>query len=417
MENNFYAELNRNTVEALRRDTAFFLKQHDSTIPVINNAFAGTLITGANYFNIQLSNDVNGTGHTQYAGMNEVLVSKREWVSTLPPENRPRGIVYREEGPSPRYSFMMPAAQLNQNMFRDNQDNGAQKANYVPFQTNNTTINDFEHFFQEHCTNAINAAFTNCVFRSNIQEHERESFKTQLINEIERNPSFIAGIADKACQEVMNHHYLPFDRRNFIEKARDETSNEFQQLNSAITNHVNDMRQNQKRSFNREFEELSRPLVINIENLYMGSAPQEEKSGVNRMITDFVREKIQQDRPAEILTDTFIGTFIEKTQKLAQVGKKVFAGVALACSILSPVLSQNFQPEDLMNITHSLAMLRGLNGNNDLKTHLDNKDTRSFNTSLDKTLRDNPQALDQAISRLQTSHERHKTQSAAIARK
>jgi hypothetical protein len=141
------------------------------------------------------------------------------------------------------------------------------------------------------------------------------------------------------------------------------------------------------------------------------------------MITDFVREKIQEDRPAEILTDTFIGTFIEKTQKLAQVGKKVFAGVALACSILSPVLSQNFQPEDLMNITHSLAMLQGMKGDSEMKTCLSNKDARSFHTCLDKTLRDNPQALDRAISQIHTSHgmstdrDRHKTPSATIARR
>jgi hypothetical protein len=402
MEHNFYAELNRNTVEALRRDTAFFLKPHDSAIPIINNAFAGTPITGANYFNIQLSNDINGTAHTQYVNMNEVLASRREWVAALPPENRPRGVVYQEEGPSPRYSFMMPAEQLNQNMFRDNYDHVTHRANYIPFQTHNATINNFEQFVQEHCTNAINAAFTNCAFRGNVQDHEREPFKAQLINEIERNPSFIAGIANKAYQEVMNQHYLPFDRKNFIERARDDTSNEFKQLNSAITDHINDMRRNQKPSFNREFNELSRPLVITIEN---------------RMVTDFVREKIKEDRPAEILTDAFIGTFIEKTQKLAQVGKKVFAGVALACSVLSPILTQNFQPEDMMNITHSLAMLRGLKGDNAMKTHLDNNDARSFHTSLDKALRDNPQLLEQAISRIQASHENHRTHSAAIARR
>jgi hypothetical protein len=414
MENDFFTMLNRNTVEAVRGDVAFFMNPNHAHIPIINNSLEGVPITGANYFNLLLSNSLNGTNHTEYVRMNEVLSSKTDWLSTLSPESRPRGIVCQEEGPYPRYSFMMPAAQLNQNMYRDNQENVAQRANYVPFQTSNTTMNNFAAFIQEQCTNAINASLTNCTFKSNIPEQSMNHFKSLLVNEIVKNPGFMAEVANKAYQEVTNQHYLPFDRKNFIERARNPHSNEFKQLNYAITNHVNDMRQNQKDSFNRDFNELSRPLIVKIENFHPGKSPQEQKDGIGGMVTDFIREKIRQDKPAEVLTDTFIGTFIEKTQKLAQVGKKVFAGVALACSILSPVLTQSFQPEDFMNITSSLAMLRGMKGSPDLKTHLDNKDTRSFHICVDQTLREDPKLLEQAICH---SNKHENTHSSSKSRK
>jgi hypothetical protein len=176
------------------------------------------------------------------------------------------------------------------------------------------------------------------------------------------------------------------------------------------------MRQNQKGSFNRDFNELSRPLMIKIESLNLGNAPHKQKSGIDVMVTEFVREKIKQDKPAEVLIDTSIGTFIEKAQKLAIVGKKIFAGVALVASIASPILSQSFQPQDLANIANSLAMLRGLKGNNDLKTHMDNRDTRSFHVCLEKTLRENPQMLEQAISRLNNTNKHENTRSASMRR-
>jgi hypothetical protein len=416
MENNFYTMLNRNTVEALKGNMAFFTNPNPVHMPIISNSLEGTPITGANYFNLMLSNSLNGTNHTEYVRMNEVLSSKIDWLSSLPSERIPRGIVYQEESPSqyPRYSFMMPTAQLNQTLYRDNQENAAQRTNYVPFQTNNTTMNDFGAFLQEQCTNAINASLTNCTFKSNIPEQDMTQFKSLLVNEIVKNPGFMAEVANKAYQEVTNQHYLPFDRKNFIEKARDTHSNEFKQLNNAIENHINDMRQNQKGSFNQFFNELSRPLIVKIESLQHDNAPKDQQA---RMVTEFVKEKIKEEKPAEVLVDTFTGTFIETTQKLANVGKKIFAGVALACSVAKPILSQSFQPEDIINITSSLAMLRGLKGDNDLKTHLDNKDTRSFHTCLDKTLRENPQMLDQAISQLNNANKRENTQSASMSRR
>jgi hypothetical protein len=417
MENNFYKILNRNTIEALKGDMAFFTNPNQAYMPILNNSFEGTPITGANYFNMMLSNSLNGANHTEYVRMNEVLSSKPDWISTLPSENRPKGIVYQEEGPYPRYSFMMPAAQLNQNIYRDNQENAALRANYIPFQTNNTTMNNFGSFIQEQCTNVINASLSNCAFKSNIPLQDMMQFKSLLVNEIVKNPGFMAEVANKAYSEVTNQHYIPFDRNNFIEKARDTNSNEFKQLNSTITEHINDMRQNHKGSFNHNFTELSRPLINKIESLKLGNAPQELKAGIGGMVTEFVKEKIKQDKPAEVLVDTFTGTFIEKAQKLANVGKKIFAGVALACSIASPILSQSFQPEDFMNISNSLAMLRGLKGNNDLKTHLDNKDTRSFHTCLDKALRENPRMLEQAISQLNNTNKHEHTQSVSMSRR
>jgi hypothetical protein len=411
-------------------------------LPTINNSFGGLPITGVNYFNMMLSNALNGTNHTEYVRMNEVLSSQPDWVSTLPHENRPKAIVCQEESPSqnPRYSFMLPTAQLNQNIYRDNQnkqEKTAEKSNIIPFQTNNAKINDFGAFIQEQCTNAINASLTNSTFTSNIPAQEMTQFKSLLVNEIVKNPGYMAEVANKAYKEVMNQHYLPFDRKNFIEKARDDNSNEFKQLNQTITDHVNDIRQNKKASFNHEFNELARPLMNEIDNLKhgkipqekapqgnapqgntpQGNAPQEAKNSVGGLVTEFVKEKIKEDKPAQILTDTFAGTFIEKAIKLANVGQKIFAGVALVSSIVSPILMQNFQPHDVMNIASSLAMLRGLKGNNDLKTHLDNNDTRSFHTCLDKALRENPQMLGQAISQLDKTNKQENTHAVSMSRK
>jgi hypothetical protein len=291
----------------------------------------------------------------------------------------------------------------------------------------------------------------------------------------------MAEVAKKAFQEVTNNHYLPFDRKTFIEKARDTNSDEFNLLNNTITSHVNDMRQNQKESFNQEFNELSRPLINKIENTKAKKEPDEQienikpkkttnekidntkpqkepiektentktkkaaneqtentktkkaanekiedikpqkaenekKANVAGTVTEFVKEKIKDEKTAEILTDTFVGTFIERTQKLANIGKKVCAGVALACSVAKPILAQNFQPEDIANITSSLLMLRGLKGNPDLKMYLDNKDTRSFNTCLDKTIRENPQMLDKAISQLDKTNKQENTQTTSRKR-
>jgi predicted component of type VI protein secretion system len=422
MENNFFTAVNRNIVDALKNDTAFFLGPIQAQLPTISNSFGGVPITGVNYFNMMLSNALNGTNHTEYVRTNEVLSSKPEWISTLPPENRPKGIVCMEESASqqPRYSFMLPTALLNQTLYKDNQnkqENTAQKSNIIPFQTSNTTMKDFGAFIQEQCTNAINASLTNSTFKSNIPEQGMAQFKSLLVNEIVKNPGFMVDVANKAFQEVTNQHYLPFDRKSFIEKARDTQSNEFKQLNSTIADHVYDMSQNQKGSFNHNFTELSRPLIIKIEGLNAGDTPQEKKAGIDGAVTEFVKEKIKEDKPAEVLTDTFAASFIEKTQKLAQVGKKVFAGVALVCSVAKPILMQDFQPEDFANITSSLAMLRGMKGDNELKTHMDNKDTRSFHTCLEKTLRENPQLLEQAISRLNNAHNHENTQSASISRK
>jgi hypothetical protein len=422
MENNFFTMLNRNIVDALQNDTAFFMNPIQEILPTISNSFEGLPITGANYFNMMLSNAQNGTNHTEFVRTNEVLSSKPEWISTLPPEDRPKGIVCQEESPSqnPRYSFMVPTAQLNQDVYRDNQDrqeNTAQKSNIVPFQTSNATMKDFGAFIQEQCTNAINASLTNTTFKSNIPEQGMDQFKSLLVNEIVKNPGFMVEVAKTAFQEVTNQHFLPFDRKDFIEKARDTNSNEFKQLNNSITDHVSDMHQNQKGSFNPEFNELARPLMDKIGEIKQGNAPQEQKNSIGGMVTDFIKEKIKLDKPAEVLTNTFAGTFVEQAQRMSNVDQRIYAGVALISSIARPILSQNFQPEDFMNIANNLAMLTGMKGNNELKTHMENKDTRSFHTCLDKTLRDNPQMLDQAISQLDKTNKQEHTHSASMSRR
>jgi len=340
MKNYFYKELNRKTINAMKRDAAFFMKTGDTFLPFISNSFSGRPIIGANYFSLQLDNDLNGIRHTEYVKMNEVLSSKPDWLSTLPREKRPRGTLYQEESPSsmPRYSFVIPTAVLNQDVYHDNRNRRGN--DYIPFQTNDAQMSSFHNFVREQFTNAINASFSGCTFKSAVPEGEMDRFKTKLINEITKNPEFMARMADWAYQEVAELHYCPFDKKQFIEKARDENSHEFRQLHLAISDHVEDMYINKKPSFNREFNELSKPLVVNIVHLHLDSlGSSERRAAIGRETAQFIKEKIREERPSVILADTFAGTFVEKAQKLARIGQKVFTGVMLAAALVSPVLA------------------------------------------------------------------------------
>jgi hypothetical protein len=445
MENFFYQELNKNTIEAVKQGKAFFMNPRDSHIPPINNSYAGTPITGANYFNLNLANDVRGTRHTEYVKVNEALSSNIEWLSTLPRENRPRGTLYQEEGLSRNagYSFVLPAAELNQTLYYDNRT-AAPQNHYVPFQSNNAKMDNFREFVHEQFANAINASLTNCPFRNNISEREMDKFKTKLVNEITKNPSFMAVMANRASEEVMNFHYIPLDRKNFIEKARNENSPEFMRLNSVITDHVHDMYYNKKSSFNPEFNELSRPLVIKIENLYLGNP--RSKPAVDGEISSFVKRMIRQDRPAKVLADTYAGTFAEKAIKLAKTGKRIFAGVMLvgavigsqyafpvgagiAGAVIAGSLEQimNFcktvtrkmgggdmthsRLDDLVKVAGHIMAAQELKGNRSLKTCREQNNPQSFYVNLNRLIRDNPQALDQAIAQVNNSRH-HRTQSA-----
>ena len=277
----FYRELNKNTINAVEQDAAFFIKPRPYN-PVMCDTWTGYPVTGADYFNLRLSNDVNGMRNTE--------------------------------------------AELNRTIDRENRD-VAHANSYIPYQSHDADINHFDAFIHEQCVNAVNASLARCPFRSNIREHEMDQFKTRLIHEITKNPAFMAATADRAYEEASNYHCLPFDRKNFIEKARDGNSNEFIQLNTAINDHVNGIRLN-GRSFNAEFEELSKPLIININNHYQNNP--DPKPEVDRDITDFVRKSIRHDKAATVLADVFAGTFIEKAIKLVRTGKRIYAGIVLA---------------------------------------------------------------------------------------
>jgi hypothetical protein len=342
MQNSFYNELNKNTIDALNTGKAFFTKQGEIQMPIINNSFTGNPITGANYLNLKLSNDLNDTRHTEYVKMNDALNSRPEWLSGIPRENRPRGTLYQEEEitSNPRYSFVMPTAELNQNVFQDNPEYSRSRRNYVPFQSNNTRMGNFDEFVQEQLTNAVNASFTGTPYRNNIKENESDHFKAMLIESITKNPDFLAKVANKAYQNVIDNHYVPFDRKSFIERARNENSYEFNQLNSAIAEHIEDMYSSKKPSFNREFNELAQPLIIKIENLHIDKLDNfNKKTIIGNETTDFVKEKIKEDKPASVMAETFVGTAIEKAAKIINVGKKVLVGVAIAVSLINPELS------------------------------------------------------------------------------
>jgi hypothetical protein len=103
------------------------------------------------------------------------------------------------------------------------------------------------------------------------------------------------------------------------------------------------MYDNKKPSFNREFNELAQPLIINIENLHINKLDlREKKSIISQETKEFVKEKIKEFKPSKILTEAFVGTAIEKAVQLAKIGKQILAGVALVCSVLKPELSPGF---------------------------------------------------------------------------
>ncbi|MCL1931843.1 MAG: hypothetical protein FWF55_08500 [Treponema sp.] len=433
MENYFYEKLNENTVEAVRRNAAFFMNPPDSRIPVIMDSYRGQPITGANYFNLQLSNDLSGKGHTEYVKMSETLSVNRDWLSSLPRESRPRGTLYREESADSNagYSFVMPTAELNQNIYHDNRDTPAH--HYVPYQSSGASMSgNFNDFVHEQFANAINASLTGCPFRNNIRPHEVEQFKARLLSEISRNPAFMAVMADRARDEAFNYHYIPLDRNKFVERARDENSPEFSRLNYAINAHVHDMHHNRKESFNPDFNELARPLVIKIDKLYLCNTPRHVVDGE---IAGFVKTMIRQPQPAKILADTYAGTFVEKAIKLARTaGKGIFAGVIIAgalvgsqyafpagAGIAGAVIAGSIEPimnfckiaarkmggdashsrlDDMVKVAAHIMSSQEMKGDRSLKNHCDHNNPRSFYTHLNKTIRDNPRALDQAIAHI-----------------
>ena len=198
-------------------------------------------------------------------------------------------------------------------------------------------MNNFPDFVQEQFTNAINASYTGSTFKSNIQEHELQKFKTMLIAEMKKDPGFLAEMANKAHQEVIDHHYVPVNKKEFVEKVRNTDSNEFKQVHSALSNHVSDMVQNKKPSFNQNFNELSKPLIANIKKVYNETSDLREVIG--KETKEFLKEKIKQNSPAAILVNTFLGTIVEKGIQLAKTGEKIFAGLGVVCAIVSQGLS------------------------------------------------------------------------------
>jgi len=320
---------------------------------------------------------------------------------------------------------------------------------YVPYQSSSAVMGSFREFVHEQFANAVNASLTGCPFRNNIPPQEAEQFRTRLAGEISRNPAFLEMTANSARDEAFNYHYVPYDRNKFIERARDESSPEFTQLNSAIKEHVHDMYHNRRASFNPEFNELSRPLIIKIENLYMGNP--HSRPAVDNEISGFVKKMIRQEKPAAVLADTFAGTFVEKAIKLAQTGKKIFAGVMLAGPLLGSQYAlsagagiagaviagvviagsidhiakfcktavhkmgggdiTHSRLGDIVKVAANIMTSQELKGDRSLRTCCEQNNPRSFYACLNQTIRDNPQTLDQAVAQVNNSRQHDRTQS------
>jgi len=200
---------------------------------------------------------------------------------------------------------------------------------YIPYQTRNENPKNTDKYLVEQYGNMINASLTGTPYTGSVSP---ESFREKT----EKEPEYMARIAEQARRNVESFHYMPYDKDAFLQKARDHSSGEFKALNRSITNHVSDMVMNKKQSFNGEFQELSKDLMEKIRNA--GLEKKERKSFIAGEVTEFVKENVKKAKHALVLANTFFGSVIDKAEKIARTGKTAAAAFFIAANLLAPNL-------------------------------------------------------------------------------
>jgi len=135
---------------------------------------------------------------------------------------------------------------------------------YVPYQTHNEKPKNIDNYLIEQYSNIINASLTGTPYSGSVTPAQLKAISSGIEAKIASDPSYLSGIVNKAQQNVAGLNYLPFDKDEFITKARDPASKEFKLLDQVITNHINDISKNNKTSFNGEFQKLSGELTEKI---------------------------------------------------------------------------------------------------------------------------------------------------------
>jgi len=135
---------------------------------------------------------------------------------------------------------------------------------YIPYQTHNEKPKDIDGYLVEQFGNIMNAALTGTPYSGSLTQAQYKALSSGLEAKMAADPAYMSAIVNKAHQNVLGFTYLPFDKDDFITKARDPSSREFKLLDQIIAGHINDICKRNKVSFNGEFEKLSGELTESV---------------------------------------------------------------------------------------------------------------------------------------------------------
>ena len=88
----------------------------------------------------------------------------------------------------------------------------------------------------------------------------------------------------------------------------------------------------------------------------------EERPSFAREVSEFVRNKIIEKKPALVLVDTYLGTVVDKARKIVRTGKTIAAAFVIAANVMAPNL-QMPNAAHISNITPPTAVTMSVNQN------------------------------------------------------
>jgi hypothetical protein len=230
----------------------------------------------------------------------------------------------------PEIALSAPREAFSQAVNPDNHVKEPVKQNgYIPYQTHYESPKNTDKYLVEQYSNMINARLTGTPYTGSVSE---ESLREKTLKE----PEYMAKIASQAKQNVQGFNYMPYDKDAFIKNAQDYSSGEFKVLSQTITSHVSGMVTNNQKSYNGEFQELSKQLIDKIKNTNIDT--NERKPFIAKEVTEFIKENIKKIKPALVLVDTYLGGVIDKAQKIVRTGKTIAAAFVIATNLLAPNL-------------------------------------------------------------------------------
>jgi len=314
MENAYNQEFSKLAAEAIEQNIAFFLK--NGTPIQVHNSFTGNPFDNSAFFKLQLLNDLNGSKHNEFVPLKDVMEHRSSWL-TDPQTNakqRPFGIAIQTNGTNgrPEYAFVTPTALLHQSIIKD-KTRPVPRKDYIPYQTNNIPLSNFDACATEHFANIINASLTGTKVIPKFKKNEMKEFSSLLHAKVLSKPSYMAIITNKAFENVLQNNYIPFNRKDFLEKIQNPESKEYKTLLKSIEEHVQELSSGRKPSFNKEFNNMAKPLIVIINASPL--AGKEKLPLIRKETEKFINEKIKTKKGSKILIDTLLGTMVAKTLK------------------------------------------------------------------------------------------------------